>query len=261
MRITVQNVIHREAVSVHLPLLVGEIESTLPPDHGHLEVWNVSCPQYPRTQWPVVDRTFKALVRLGIGENIIHLKFENELSTIHLIREMPCFVYFVRPVYIVCSDDDGYFQGPDGEDCSPSSALERIKLAAMMIQTFTAEKMKEHGFGRRNFQLEVDEYCDPVCHIFHSKLTVEEAHGMTGNELWTYFAKELMTSDFTKKDVCKWFCFMSFTRYFPSQGSNPKTHSEVLSQTRGHTALGVYFRNHFFISTGGGGTLLLYNLT
>lgn len=239
MKIIVQNVCHKEVVSLHLPLIIGEIESaTPPPNQSHLEVWNASWPQYAKIQWPVIDRTFKALVRLGIGENIIHLKFENELSTIHLIREIPKFVHFVRPVYIVCSDNDGYFQAPADEDSSPSSAQERIKLAAMLIQTFTAEKMREHGFGRQNFQLEVDECGEPLCHIFQSKLTLEESHSKTGNELWTYFAKELMSSNFQKKETCKWFCFMSFTRYFPPEGKLPKTHGEVLSNTRGHTALG-----------------------
>ncbi|KAL4223299.1 hypothetical protein ACF0H5_016770 [Mactra antiquata] len=99
--------------------------------------------------------------------------------------------------------------------------------------------MKEHGFGRQTFQLEVDSNYEPICNVFKSKLTLEHAHSMTGNELWTYFARELMTSsNFGKKDLCKWYCFMSFTRYQPPEGECPKTHSEILKYTKGHTALG-----------------------
>jgi hypothetical protein len=95
-------------------------------------------------------------------------------------------------VYIICCDHDGYFQGPDDQDCSPQSAQERITLAAMLIQSFTAEKMSEHGFGKSTFQLEHNENMEPVCMIFQSKLTTEKAHSMSGDELWSYFAREFI---------------------------------------------------------------------
>lgn len=237
MKIRVYNVVHGEHISLHLPLIIGEIDCKI--DSGEIEVWNTSRQEKVPMKWPIVEGAFKALVKLIPGENSINLKYNDEILTLTLVFVFPQFKNFVRPVYIVLSNDDGYFQGPKGEDCSVNSALERIKLGAMLIQTFTAEKMKEHGFGRQTFQLEVDASFEPICSVFRSKLTLEKAHHMTGNELWTHFARELMTtSSFTDKDSCKWYCFMSFTRYEPPEGVTPKSHTEILRYTKGHTALG-----------------------
>lgn len=71
-------------------------------------------------------------------------------------------------------------QGPDNTDCSVISAMKRISFGAQVIQTLTAEKMNEHGFGRQTFQVELDSENLPVCHVFKSKLTLEEAYSKTG---------------------------------------------------------------------------------
>jgi len=112
-----------------------------------------------------------------------------------------------------------------------------------MLQTFTAEKLNDHGFGRQTFTLETDLYPKRAsCHIFECHLSVNEVHNMSGTELWTYFARELMSSEIFKddRDQCKWFAFMSFTRYdVPPSTNPPSSHSEVVSLTKGHTALGM----------------------
>lgn len=237
MKIRVFNVIHGEKVPLHLPLLVGEIHAST--DDGIIQVLNANRRETVATKWPIIEGAFKVLVRLIPGENNIYLTHEDETLLISLVFTFPHFKYFVRPLYIVLAGDDGNFQGPEDEDCSVESALERIKLGAMLIQTFTAEKMKEHGFGRITFQLEVDANFEPVCNVFHSQLTVEEANSMTGGDLWNHFARELMTSSqFENKEACKFYCFMSFTRYSPPESEIPATHSEILKYTTGHTALG-----------------------
>jgi len=113
-----------------------------------------------------------------------------------------------------------------------------------MLQTFTAEKLNDHGFGRQTFALESDVHPKRAsCRIFESQLSVAEAHRMSGTELWTYFARELMSSKIFKedRDQCKWFAFMSFTRYFvPPSSDLPSSHSEVVSLMKGHTALGMF---------------------
>ncbi|KAL3857677.1 hypothetical protein ACJMK2_012319 [Sinanodonta woodiana] len=237
MRINVYNVVNGEKLPLHLPLLIGDIDSMT--EDGEVDVWNSSS-QGPKIKWPVVEGAFKALVKLIPGDNLINIQFENDLLQLRLIFKFTHFQYFVRPVYILCSDDDGYFQGPEDEDCSPESALERIRLGAMLIQTFTAEKMKEHRFGRQTFQLDTDSNYEPICHIFRSRLTLKKAQSMTGSELWAYFARELVTSSsFSEKENCKWYCFMSFTRYNPpSDKEPPKAHGDILQYTKGHTALG-----------------------
>ncbi|XP_063396342.1 uncharacterized protein LOC134680958 [Mytilus trossulus] len=224
-----------DTISYHLPLFIGDLELCC---QGDVTVWNSSCKKTNKIEWPIVDGRFKALVKLVCGKNLICIEWGSELLTLTLFFHPPLFRHYVRPVYIICSNDDGYFQGPDDEDCSPQCAQEKITLAAMLIQSFTAEKMSEHGFQRSTFQVEHGQDNEPGCKIFQSKLTRNEAHSMTGDELWSYFARELIEFDSASKDYCKWFCFMSFTRYFPPENYVPKTHGEILKSTKGHTALG-----------------------
>ncbi|XP_062590273.1 uncharacterized protein LOC134251862 [Saccostrea cucullata] len=237
MVIRVYNLHDNQSLSLHLPLLIGDIDSTT--SDGSIIVINTSVQPCQPIKWPVVEGAFKVLVELKVGENVIRLIHESQVLVLTLNRYIPEIPLFVRPVYIICSDDDGNFQGPEDEDCSVLSAVDRVTLAAMLVQTFTAEKLNEHGFGYKTFQLEMDQEYEPFCHIFRSQLTLEKAQSMTGNELWTHFAKELMMSNFTQKDCCKWFCFMSFTRYsLPENSEPPRSHGDILKHTKGHAALG-----------------------
>ncbi len=93
----------------------------------------------------------------------------------------------MRPVYIICSGSDGKFQAPAEVDNSIESALQRIAFNARIHQTFTGENLNLHGFGRRSFRLEEDEEGNVKVSLFQSKLTVEKAHTMTGDELYRFF--------------------------------------------------------------------------
>lgn len=229
-----------QSVALHLPLFIGDTEYTT--SDGSITVSNTSLSNSKPIVWPVINGAFKVLVKLKVGENVIQFIHEAQVLVVTVIRYLPESDYFVRPVYIICCDHGGTFQGPDDEDCSVQSALDRIKLASMLLQTFTAEKMKDHGFGHKTFLLETDQDNEPLCHIFRSQLTLERAHSMSGPELWTHFANELMTSSFPNKNNCKWFSFMSFTRYhLPENTESPRSHSDVLKYTKGHTALGNAF--------------------
>ncbi|KAI8739982.1 zinc metalloproteinase [Biomphalaria glabrata] len=237
MKIHVNNICDNECITYPLPLLVGEIEGNN--QDGVLMVSTSGDPDGV-IDWPVVEGAFKVLVRLQPGQNIIYFNYGQDSLIFRLTYEVPGFTHIVRPVYIICADDDGHFQGPEDVSCTPESAARRITLGAQIVQTLTAEKMNEHGFGRVTFQIETDSDHHPICHLFHSKLTLEEAYAMTGYQLWNYLGKELMMSPlFSHKSRSKFYCFLSFTRYhLPHDAEIPKTHSDILRHTKGHTALG-----------------------
>ena len=238
MSIQVFNLRSGETIGYSLPLLVGEV--TPPIAQATLVVRHLD--KKHSLAWPIHNGQFKVLVQLQRGTNHLQFSFYGATLDLTLNYQVPRLTRFVRPIYLIASDDDGHFQGPSCEDTSPSSAVRRITQAAKMLQTFTAEKLHEHGLGRRTFVLENDLYPNrPPCMMFKSRITVAEAFKMTGNDLWLYFAKELMSSRlFTEKDNCKWFAFISFTRYKPPLGYTPKSHSEILRYTKGHTALGKF---------------------
>ncbi len=241
MSIHVSNVTCGETLSYSLALLVGQV--TPPLAQASIVVIGHKEGGHPESLvWPVFNGHYKALVQLQPGLNQIQLQFYDETLEFLLHYKVPKLTRFVRPIYLIATGHDGYFQGPDQEDCSPESALRRISLGAKLLQTFTAEKLHEHGLGRRTFVLETDLFPDhPPCRIFRTKLNVEEAYKMSGADLWMYFARELMSTKlFSEKDNCKWYTFISFTKYCPPEGTVPKTHSDVLKHTKGHTALGKH---------------------
>ena len=236
MSVNVRNLKNGETIIYSLPIVAGDVQPTL--SQGSVTVLNLKSGS--SNTWPVYNGQFKVLVQLEPGENKIELRYFDEKFIFVLFYIVPEFLYFVRPIYIKCCDDSGKFQGPDDEDCSMESALSRICFAAKLLQSFTAEKLFEHDFERKTFLLENDLHPSrPACFIFTSKLTLKEAHGMSGSDLWMTFARELMSSkQFKDKMLCKWFVFMSFTRYLPPPEQIPKSHSDVLRFTKGHTALG-----------------------
>lgn len=93
----------------------------------------------------------------------------------------------MRPVYIICTNSDGSFDCPPGEDNSVESAIERISFNARILQTFTAEHLNIHGFGKQTFRLEEDESGNVKVNVFKSKLYIDKAIGMSGNDLYEYF--------------------------------------------------------------------------
>jgi Putative peptidase family len=127
MPICVHNLCSGDEVTYSLPLLVGDVQSFTA--QGHIVVKN--CNQ--SISWPIVNGRFKALVELIPGRNNIELGFCDELLVFVLHLKFPSFTYFVRPIYIKCHGDSGEFQGPDEEDCSSNSAVERISLAARCV--------------------------------------------------------------------------------------------------------------------------------
>ncbi|XP_076339019.1 uncharacterized protein LOC143240463 [Tachypleus tridentatus] len=181
---------------------------------------------------------FKVLLPLKSGVNSFILHYGKQEISFNIKYLPSSNKRFVRLVYIKCKDDDGQFQAPSEENNSVSSACSRISLGAQLLQTFTAEKMKEQGFLAKTFHLEEDENNKPICHVFTSSLTMLEAQHLKGEALWNHFAKELMNSPL-RDDNCKLLAFLSFTRYQNSNGIIPGNHSEVLDLVKGHVALGA----------------------
>ncbi|XP_054719111.1 uncharacterized protein LOC129228455 [Uloborus diversus] len=231
--IKITNFNDADTVNVSLPQIHGEIivsgDSEISVCNENLSIGSVT--------WPVINGKFKAFVQLSEGENSIRLEHKSSFIILNLIYVPLNFRRFIRLVYIKCKDDDGSFQVPEAENSSLSSACKRITLGAQMLQTFTWDKIKEHCSNGRTFCLEETDG-KVICHVFSSKLTVEEAHKLSEQELWSHFAVELMNSNLRLGNRCKFLAFLSFTRYCNYSNLSPKNHKEVLRLTKGQVALG-----------------------
>lgn len=190
------------------------------------------------THWDVYNGEFKVIVELKKGKNVITLQYNADQKCILLEYSPRQTNLKVTPVYIICQGHDGIFQSPQGIDSSIESACSRIAIGAKLIQSVTAEKLYESGFGRKTFQLEHEvNKKSPECIVFRSNLNVNKARKMKQTDLWTHFGRELMLSDLGNNER-KFLGFISCTRYKGTDLDKPLTHEEIISFTEAYVALG-----------------------
>ncbi|KAK8785582.1 hypothetical protein V5799_008052 [Amblyomma americanum] len=93
--------------------------------------------------------------------------------------------------------------------------------------------------GYKSFCLEhTEKKSIPIVHVFKSKLHYDMARVMTGEDIWSHVATELMNSELRDGDRCKFVAFLSWTRY-QADVVEAVTHSEVLSRMSGHVMVGA----------------------
>lgn len=232
-----------------LQLLDSSAENTFGDDQGKSTLL-VKCRNHEMA-WPVIKKGFKAVVPLNIGENLIVLKaMDNEHTNVleFILTYTPLQISrFVRVVYVKCADSDGSFDAPLDVSCDEDCAVKKLSFNSRLLQTFTAESLHQHGLGHKTFRIEEDESGSPKVHVFTSKLTSAEALGMTGDQLYDTFSKELKCSNLHDR-LCKLWTFMSCTHYDPPP---PDQFDEKLIKkyVKAHTALG----GGFFALFGTGG--------
>lgn len=232
----ITNVSDGDIISHSLVILQGNIRRNLSSSQSINDEVSVSCNNSLPQFWPLLNDKFKTVVKLRTGSNIISLKFndiEKDIKLYHRPSENP---KLVRLVYIMCSDGDGSYQSPQ-EDNNLEIAIQKVSLAASLVQAVMGEKLRDHGLQRKCFRLEENEDGEAVCHTFTSKLKTREMHSMTSEELWSHFANELMSSSLNQGSQCKFLAFLSGTSYI-CHSEIPSNHSEVLANTKGHVALG-----------------------
>lgn len=151
--------------------------------------------------------SFKCLVQLEVGENVLTLKFgqiESECILHYDEPDQPKYV--LKLYYVICRGHDGKFQSGDNVENSADSACERITLAVQLIQCLIAEKLYETGFERRTFQF-------VKCQKFHSSLQLEEARTWSASQLWHYHAKEMLAAETEKGRHIKYASILAGTIY------------------------------------------------
>lgn len=182
---------------------------------------------------------FKCLLKLEHGINRFILKYCTTQQDFILNFKPRQTEYCVLPVYIIFKGHDGRFQAPEHEDNSIESACDRIDIGIRLLQSVTAERLREGGFGRRTFQLQSDlDQSVPCCNVFYSQILVEDAHAADNSTLWQWLGRELMTSSLGMKNF-KFVAFLSSTLYKGEllTKQNP-THADIVQCTQGHVALG-----------------------
>ncbi len=166
--------------------------------------------------WPVVGGTWKALVPLAAGCNVVTLAAGGETLRFALRFEEQTTDHLVRPVYAEGADGPGTFDAPSGIANSEADGVARVQLAAWMWQTYYAETMNRAGLGRITFRLPLDSNGRPVVSVLRSTKTVAQLRTMTGGDIWSQLYSDF--SALPDRENVKDVIVTSFSHYDPGSG-------------------------------------------
>lgn len=153
---------------------------------------------------------FKSLVELKRGRNVVELKTEEDGQSFEISYQPQANPHYVRVIWMTDSEGDTTFAAPS--DDVPQDYAARLRTAAQLMQTFTAERMNDLGLGRRTFRLERDADGQIVVHTLKAPKKAEYYYGLQDGPWWseTYrwlnrehddpFAKNIVLAAFTRKD-------------------------------------------------------------
>lgn len=154
--------------------------------------------------------TFKALTELVPGANKLIIKAGKDELPLTLNYKPQTNPHVVRVFFLTDKTGSTEFQTPLEND--PHDYRGKLGTAMKLMQTFTAERMHDLGFGRTTFNLELDEAGRVKVRTLRGEDTAEHYHKTDGLKLWQYAgrlirrnhpnrcAKDLVVPAFTRFD-------------------------------------------------------------
>jgi hypothetical protein len=167
---------------------------------------------------------FKALAELVPGENKLLIKAGEDELPLTLNYKPQTNPYAVRVFFLTDKTGDTKYQTPVEND--PQDYHGKLGTAMKLMQTFTAERMYDLGFGRITFNLEFDEAGRVIVRTLQADETADCCRQMTGLKLWHY-TDRLIRRKYPNK-YAKNLVIPAFTRFSPDT-----------KKTYAHTALGA----------------------
>ena len=153
-----------------VPLIRGTLENQ---DVTEITCENLSSQKSTRVlKGSAFHGKFKVLAELVPGENELVLKAGDEEKTLKITYQRNSNPLFVRMIYHTDSTGDTTFQTPIEND--PQNFRGKFDTALKLMQTMTAEKLNDEGYGRKTFNLELDENGDVIVHVVRGKRTAAE---------------------------------------------------------------------------------------
>ncbi len=217
--IRVENLAGGETLRYPLALIRGTVEG-----EGPLEVTNAGRPGAEGvTRGAVALGRFTALVELKPGANRLSLVAGEQRRELTLNYKPMTTPYQVKVVYV--TDRDGHTDYLTQNHDDPQNYRQRLGTAAKLLQTFTAEAMREQGHGRLTFALELDEQDDVVVHTERYPEAGDALRAQSGDalygRLYGWIGRKF------RMDRAKNMVIMGFSGYDP-----------MTKQAQAHTALG-----------------------
>lgn len=160
-------------------------------------------------KFPAYDGHYAAAVELKPGPNMVLVASGRETVKVQVVYQPMKTPYAVRTVYLVPKDENSEYDGPPEMDRTKYG--EKLDLALKMMQAVAAESMKEAGYGRKTFPLELGPDGKVVVHVVRTDETGTVLRSMKDTALWDRFYGELEKP--FPYDVNKVCGVMAFTRW------------------------------------------------
>ncbi|TWT94607.1 metallopeptidase [Stieleria varia] len=157
---------------------------------------------------------FKALVPLTNGDNRLQLSPDgvpsDKSTELNITFQPQTNPYYVRLIWMTDKTGDTRFATPNDE--VPQDYEARLRTAAQLMQTFTAERMHDAGYGRKTFRLERDENGEIIVHTLNGNKAAADYYKMSDNRWYgdingwlnenhpDPFAKNIVLAAYTRKD-------------------------------------------------------------
>lgn len=197
---------HNNDSTVRYPVIL--LRGELPESSGDLVV------KLGEHESPAVQQgtRFKALVRLSEGENEIKLSVadSDERRTLRIAYRPQTNPYYVRMIWMTDASGATEFATPHPDH--PQDYEARLRTAATLMQTLTAERMHDIGMPRKTFRLERYEEGEVIVHTFKGPDSAEDYYAMPDQQWWRktfgwlnddhpdQFAKNIVLAAYTRKD-------------------------------------------------------------
>ena len=173
VQIKVLNVAQNEVISYPLTLITGRVECTAVKCcssakyfQGQIRLTKSSSAPEESIFYPVLDGNFKGLVMLNEGENSLKVSYCNNshqgelcLTIIHVPSKRK---KIVKLIYLIPNE-------ADADSSHIRSICDCIVLGARMMQTLVGERLKDHGLGRKSFEI------SPDCLVVSSRYSMHSA--------------------------------------------------------------------------------------
>lgn len=159
----------------------------------------------------VRDGKFKVLAELAPGENKIELTSDSGKKTEWVLNfKKQTNPYYVRVIWM--TDKSGATDYATSYENDPQNYEEKLDVAAKMLQTFTAERLFDTGYGRKTFRLELDDSGKTKIHTLAAPKGASHYYKI-GDQQWYReinqwinkkypdpFAKNIVIAAYTRKD-------------------------------------------------------------
>lgn len=221
--VTVEN--HQQDSTVRYSVVL--LRGTLPEESTGLRIENANAPEYSKPVQPLVHAgRFKALVPLSAGDNTITIEPVGGLESFTLrLKYVPqTSKHYVRLIWMTDSSGDTDFAVPS--PIVPQDYEERLRTAAILMQTFTAERMRDLGYGERTFALEHDESGQVIVHTLKAPNDREFYYSLGDSGAWWNDVRVWLDREYPDP-MAKNVVLAAYTRKDQETG-----------KMKGHTALG-----------------------